>query len=122
MVLALDMHTRVTIIRTVEAPVFDHQGWRDSAACRGHTDLFLVGDVQIAPKSGQSKFDKTVIAQSKAICSMCPVIDECLSWALRERIPYFVYGGLSWRERQKLLGLRRNHRTLVDSGFTAVAE
>lgn len=114
------MSTRVRI--TVEASVFDHQGWRDSAACRGRTDLFLVGDIQIAPKSGQSKFDKTVIDQSKAICFTCPVIDDCLSWALRERIPYFVYGGLSWRERQKLLGLRKNHRTLVDLEITAIAE
>lgn len=39
---------------------------------------------------------------AKAICRSCPVIAECLAYALRNDERYGIYGGLSERERRRL--------------------
>jgi WhiB family redox-sensing transcriptional regulator len=54
-----------------------------------------------------------VTDRSKVVCSCCPVQGECLDYALTNRITHFVYGGMSGRERQKLL--RKKASILVDS-------
>jgi len=41
---------------------------------------------------------------AKAICATCPVVDECLQWALDHDEIYGVWGGLSEHERRELRG------------------
>jgi WhiB family redox-sensing transcriptional regulator len=86
--------------------------WFDQAACRGHSDIFLAGSgSHVALRRYRlSKYDEQIDRLSKAICATCPVIDDCLDWALRERIQFYVYGGLSWPERQDLLSHRWSKR------------
>lgn len=42
-------------------------------------------------------------AAAKSVCQGCPVRAECLSFALENRERYGVWGGLSERDRRKLL-------------------
>jgi WhiB family redox-sensing transcriptional regulator len=51
--------------------------WHESAICQGtDPDLFFpVGNASSGPTLIQ-------IAEAKAVCHRCPVIDQCLSWAL----------------------------------------
>lgn len=49
-------------------------------------------------------------AAAKAICQTCPVIDPCREWALDQDERFGVWGGLSERERARMLGRRRTHR------------
>lgn len=49
----------------------------------------------------------------KALCTACPVRVECLSDALDNRIEFGVWGGMTERERRRLL---REHPR-VDSWF-----
>jgi WhiB family redox-sensing transcriptional regulator len=44
--------------------------------------------------------------QAKAICASCPVINNCLRWALEAREPYGVWGGRSAEERELMLARR----------------
>ena len=37
------------------------------------------------------------------VCRGCPVREECLDWALESRIRYGIWGGLTERERRRLL-------------------
>jgi WhiB family redox-sensing transcriptional regulator len=46
------------------------------------------------------------IHQAKAICRGCPVIDKCLTHALRIPEPYGIWGGLSEDERAGRLGVQ----------------
>jgi WhiB family redox-sensing transcriptional regulator len=48
------------------------------------------------------------IEQAKAVCRRCPVIQQCLAWALESGQDAGVWGGLSEDERRALK--RRNAR------------
>jgi WhiB family transcriptional regulator, redox-sensing transcriptional regulator len=62
--------------------------WRKDAACIGaDPDLFY-------PEG-----DKRKIAQARAICAQCPVIEECREFALKLRDPFGIFGGTTPVER-----------------------
>src|SRR5262245_35669940 len=67
--------------------------WRVSANCQ-HKDpdsLFVRGAKQ---------------HDAKAVCAGCPVLTECLSHALDNRVEFGVWGGLTERQRRALLKSR----------------
>ena len=45
-------------------------------------------------------------AEAKAICTRCPVVSECLTWALDSGMNYGVWGGKTEDERRALLKKR----------------
>ena len=69
--------------------------WREAAACL---------DVQDQVSFFPDKEDAVAIARAKAVCSGCPVADECLSWALETNQTEGIWGGHTAKERK---GLRR---------------
>jgi WhiB family transcriptional regulator, redox-sensing transcriptional regulator len=80
--------------------------WRDRAACRAYSPelFFPVGN------TGPALLQ---IAEAKQVCAYrCPVIDECLQWALDTDEGSGVWGGLSEDERRALK--RRRARGLSD--------
>jgi WhiB family redox-sensing transcriptional regulator len=81
------------------ATLVAERGWRDRAACRSvDPELFFpVGDR--GPALVQ-------IAEAKAVCARCPVVAQCLSFAL-VAVPEGIAGGLTVAERRGLRGQRR---------------
>jgi len=69
--------------------------WRSDAACRtANPELFFpVGT------SGPAQHQ---IAAAKAVCATCPVISQCLTWALKSGQEAGVWGGLDEDERRAL--------------------
>ncbi|MET7743453.1 WhiB family transcriptional regulator [Streptomyces sp. NPDC005385] len=67
--------------------------WSDRGLCRkaDPDELFVEGAAQ---------------NRAKALCSGCPVLTECLSYALDQRIEHGVWGGMTERERRALLRRR----------------
>ena len=67
--------------------------WRVSAQCRnGDPDrLFVRGAKQ---------------QEARSICRGCPVLTQCLSYALDERVEFGVWGGMTERERRAMLKTR----------------
>ncbi|MET9605984.1 WhiB family transcriptional regulator [Streptomyces sp. NPDC006512] len=67
--------------------------WRDEAACRWEDpDLFFpVGS------SGPALLQ---VEEAKAVCHRCPVMAECLRWALEGGQDLGVCGGMSEEERR----------------------
>ena len=58
----------------------------DDAECRGNdSELFYMES-------------SAAIMKAKQICGRCPVVQECLSWAIR-REEFGVWGGTTARER-----------------------
>ena len=78
-----------------------HEGdwdWQLSAACRG---LDTASFYHPENERGPSRMRREM--RAKAVCANCPVIQNCLRWALAAREPYGVWGGLSVEEREALL-------------------
>lgn len=75
--------------------------WHEDAACTS------IGGDEWFPNKGESTRD------AKGICRTCPVITQCLNWALDHDERFGVWGGLSERERRKLKPTRR-HTTASD--------
>lgn len=73
--------------------------WVSQARC-----ATMDAEAWFPPKSGTNNPAKRVCNGSKG-GSACPVRDECLSYALRYREEFGVWGGLGEKERRKLLAL-----------------
>jgi WhiB family transcriptional regulator, redox-sensing transcriptional regulator len=74
-------------------------GWQYDAACRGEdSELFF------APNYFEKKEEKEAREErAKAICQRCDVREECLEYALRNREPHGIWGGLNEMERKALV-------------------
>jgi WhiB family redox-sensing transcriptional regulator len=62
--------------------------WFAQAACRGNTTDFSLDKGQPA-------------TAAKAICARCPVVDECLDYAIVKRETRGIWGGLTPIERRR---------------------
>jgi len=74
--------------------------WLEQAACRGmDTEIFF-------PKLGGYHDVEPII---KAVCDRCPVAQQCLDLAMKQDIQIGYFGGLSARQRDRLIsrGYRR---------------
>lgn len=82
--------------------------WLDRAACLHHDPelFFPVG----AAGPGQAQ-----TAVAKQVCRTCPVVSECLEWAIASGIPFGVLGGLSEEERRVLSRARSLDRDARDA-------
>jgi WhiB family transcriptional regulator, redox-sensing transcriptional regulator len=84
--------------------------WRYRAACRDEEpDLFFpIGNS--GPALGQ-------LAEAKSVCRACPVVGECLAWAMETGQGSGVWGGMSEDERREL---RRAQSRSTVSGTAGV--
>lgn len=82
-------------IRQTSSPTVGGRDWRHYSACRDEDPetFFPVGT------SGPAVLQ---VEQAKAICRRCPVVDECLQWALESGQDAGVWGGLSEEERRSV--------------------
>lgn len=72
--------------------------WRVHAACRSvDPSTFYQSDNERGPARTRRESD------AKAVCAACPVIQECLRWALAAREVHGIWGGLTGEERHALL-------------------
>lgn len=88
-------------VRRLPAPREGDWDWQVDAACRG---LDTANFYHPENERGPSRVRRE--RQAKAICATCPVIENCLRWALAAREPYGVWGGMSADERELLLSRR----------------
>src|SRR5690606_40718327 len=90
----LIMHVRWNRYAPVPEP--DPQSWRDDAVCHNdpNPELWFADHEQDT-------------SQAKALCSWCPVRDECLNFALERGEKWGVWGGMTTDERNRLLKERR---------------
>jgi WhiB family redox-sensing transcriptional regulator len=81
--------------KTVSGPAA--QKWRSIGLCKGSDTMVFY------PPSD----DDTLAEEAKTICSMCAVRKPCLEFALNNREKHGVWGGLTERERRRVLRQRR---------------
>jgi WhiB family redox-sensing transcriptional regulator len=71
--------------------------WVEDRACADHPTTMFYADSPGA----------SVYAAARAVCAGCPVRQECLDYALENREPYGMWGGLAPMERWKLVQGKR---------------
>jgi WhiB family transcriptional regulator, redox-sensing transcriptional regulator len=81
--------------KTVKGPA--GQNWRAIGLCRGSDTLVFY------PPSE----DDSLAEEAKTICALCAVRKPCLEFALSTREKHGVWGGLTERERRRVLRQRR---------------
>lgn len=75
----------------LEAPILDERPWAVYSACRdADVELFFA----------KTRADERA---ALAVCSACPVVEECLEFALETGERFGVWGGTHERERRKML-------------------
>jgi WhiB family transcriptional regulator, redox-sensing transcriptional regulator len=94
----------VPALRLVDTPTpgpDPDAGWQVHAACAGmNGDLFF-------PGQGES------VKEAKAVCVTCPVINECLDYAMTGREKFGIWGGTTERERRSMRRRRTSHTPAV---------
>ena len=83
------------------APPADNWDWHMQAACRGMDSEMFFHSARDHPGVRRSRGKA-----AKAICRTCPVVRQCLDYALRTREPYGIWGGRSEYERARMLGVQ----------------
>jgi WhiB family transcriptional regulator, redox-sensing transcriptional regulator len=69
--------------------------WREWARCKG-----VDPDIFYPPEEDEA-------LEAKEICADCPVREVCLDFALSQREKLGVWGGMTERERRRMLRHRR---------------
>lgn len=94
------------------SPTGDDLKWLKDGLCRSHeTSAFF-------PETG----DNSAAKRAKTICKGCPVQIECLTYALKEREVFGVWGGCTPRQRTKirrLIGVKNISITTVKEFLSA---
>lgn len=68
--------------------------WHERAQCRGEMFLFF------APEGERGPEREARVALAKEFCAVCPVVSQCLAWALATATKDGIWGGLDEEERE----------------------
>ena len=77
------------------------------------TDWMAFGKCRDMPPALFFPSDGLGVQEAQRTCAGCPVAEECLEYALVNRIDHGVWGGRSERERRRILRRRRAERIIV---------
>lgn len=88
----------LSIVKAIYAPSADgavNTNWRTHSACREEDpDLFF--------PTGTTGPALVQVAEAKAVCRRCPVMDACLDWALDNGDLDGVWGGTDEEDRRRI--------------------
>ncbi len=74
--------------------------WNKRAACKGMDTNVFYPDPDTPDEEAEA-------AVAKAICASCSVREACLEYALAKREKEGIWGGMTERERRRILRQRR---------------
>ncbi len=94
-----------TKLQVTEQPTPAHVPFDDSP-----TAWMARGNCRNYPPATFFPSDGVGVDRARAICKGCPVVTECLEYALAERVEHGVWGGCSERERRRILKRRKNQQ------------
>lgn len=76
--------------------------WQINAACRGkNTEMFFPPADENESRTPSAAAIAAAVP-AKRICFACPVVTDCLNWAIESRQRSGIFGGLTSYERRQL--------------------
>jgi WhiB family transcriptional regulator, redox-sensing transcriptional regulator len=92
-------------ISRLPGPVADIWEWQLKGSCRdADPRLFFHPEGERGPARRERD------AAARAVCSTCPVLEQCREHALTVREPYGVWGGLTEDDREAVYAAERGRR------------
>jgi WhiB family redox-sensing transcriptional regulator len=76
--------------------------WQMKGLCRGNHSYLFFPPSTVERKDERERRE----IKAKAICSVCPVKDDCLEFAVEIKEPYGIWGGLTETERRQIIARR----------------
>ena len=76
--------------------------WQMKGLCRGNHSYLFFPPSTVERKDERERRE----IKAKAICSVCPVKEDCLDFALEIKEPYGIWGGITETERRQVLSRR----------------
>lgn len=83
---------------------FDQPQWKTTFV---QLDGWVKAIAATSPPAVFFPVDGAGVDRARAICATCPVVNDCLEYALSEHIDHGVWGGCSERERRRIAKRRR---------------
>ncbi len=77
----------------------DEAPWQLDASCRGPQAHLFFPPSQVERKDERERRE----SRAKSICGECPVLRDCLDYALTIREPHGIWGGKTEAERKTML-------------------
>lgn len=68
--------------------------WREQASCKGIDPNVFV------PNERSGLTGRQTYALARTFCAICPVVNECLQYAVEANIEFGMFGGKTPRERR----------------------
>lgn len=113
-----------TLVTEAEAPAVDYDrsadewvgtlgefwSWRSRASCQDMDSSRF-----FSPDGERGRARRRREAGAKAVCAGCPVQEECAAYAVANREPYGVWGGLTETEREAIWRRERVRRTPIET-------
>jgi WhiB family redox-sensing transcriptional regulator len=98
------------VIKHLPKPTIKNYQWQELATCRSvDPELFFYADMERGPEKDLK------IKQAKQVCSTCPVIEQCRTFAIETRQDFGIWGGLDENEIYTLRIRTRKEKTIVRS-------
>ena len=76
--------------------------WQLEARCRDLPQHLFFGKEFEGKRRHRPSLTSIEIRRAKAICAICPVLEECFNHAMEYEEEYGVWGGTTHKERQRL--------------------
>ncbi len=82
--------------RLDESLPLDDQRWRDNALCAPQNRPDGYENVQWVATTGQPQAERNRNTRAaREVCAMCPVVDDCVAYAVQSRQSFGVWGGMA---------------------------
>lgn len=86
--------------------------WMNDAKCRGMSSELFFGKEYEGRQRHRPSLTSIEVRRAKAICAICPVMQECFEFAMENDEEYGIWGGTTKSERQRF---REEYRILTSN-------
>jgi WhiB family transcriptional regulator, redox-sensing transcriptional regulator len=89
----------------------------EKAKCKGMNQELFFGKEYLGRQRHRPTLTSIEIRRAKAICAVCPVLQDCFDHAMEQDEEYGVWGGTTFRERQRLRAANYVSTTVVSGSL-----
>lgn len=91
----------------------------ERAKCIGMSQEIFFGKEYHGRQRHRPTLTSVDIRRAKAICAVCPVLQDCFNFAMEHEEEYGVWGGTTHRERERLRQSKNTHTAFTTNTLSS---